>query len=135
MTTAELWNALEAVLREKGATDAWIEYALPDLQIAANQFAFDQFGRGHRAACRGESLPNMGPDDRLMVIATEIDGSRWLSLDGPTMEMIKAPLPSGMLDTPEARDRLQAALAPSISSPAPLCPYCEDKFPDECRYC
>src|SRR4051812_46492473 len=28
VTTSELWNSLEAVLREKGASDAWLEYVM-----------------------------------------------------------------------------------------------------------
>jgi len=106
MTTAELWNALEAVLRDKGATDAWIEYALGDLQIAASQFAFSQYGAGHRDACAGKELPNPGPDDKPMVIVTEADGSRWLSLD--------AQAPPLSADSPEAREQLAKAFASEI---------------------
>ncbi len=58
VTTSELWNALEGVLRDKGATDAWIEYALPDLQVAATQYAGGQWAQGHAAGAAGDPLPN-----------------------------------------------------------------------------
>lgn len=160
MTTTDLWESLEKVLREKGATDAWIAYALPDLHVASQQFAFAQYGLGHRDARHGIEMPNPGPNDKPMVIIIEDDGSRWLSLDEPLrynadglarlhaalgnvdpdidalgklidggLYNIKAPLPAGMADSPEIREQLAKAIG------QPRCPYCEDKFPDECRYC
>lgn len=137
MTTTDLWKALEQVLRDKGATDAWIEYALPDLQIAASQYASQAYGNGHDDARTGWPLPNPGDSPPLNIV-TEADGSRWLellpekSLDEHIAEsqmMMKAPLPAGMADTPEARERLQAAFS------GPRCQYCNDQSPDECRYC
>lgn len=139
MTTTDLWKGLEQVLRDKGATDAWVEYALPDLQIAASQFASQSYGNGHDDCRRGWPLPNPGDSPPLNVV-TETDGSRWLELlpekplsqiiaESESSQMIKAPLPAGIADTPEARASLAAAIG------APNCPYCEDKFPDECRYC
>lgn len=58
MTTTELYRDLERVLRDKKASDAWIEYALPDLQHAAAQFAYSQFSAGHKSGTAGEPLPN-----------------------------------------------------------------------------
>ncbi len=134
MTTTELWQSLRDALRAKGATDAWIEYAMPDLQIASTQYAAQCYGNGHDDARRGWPLPNPEPTDPPLNIVTEADGSRWLellpekTLNEHIAELerdnssalshvrgdmkIKAPLPSDMLDTPEARARLQAMVTP-----------------------
>lgn len=135
MTTTDLWKSLEQVLRDKGATDAWIEYALPDLQIAATQFAAQSYGNGHDDARTGWPLPNPG-DSSPMNIVTELDGSRWLellpekSLDEHIAEAAASQAPPLSADSPEAREKLAAAFKPE-----PRCPYCEDLAPDECRYC
>lgn len=161
MTTTDLWKALEQVLRDKGATDAWIEYALPDLQVAATGYAAQAYGNGHADARCGRPLPNPG-DSPAMNIVTEPDGSRWLELlpevsladiiarqervrDNSSElshvrgDMMLAPLPAGMRDTPEARERLAEAFrsvgAAERGTPEPRCPYCNDQSPDECRHC
>jgi len=134
LTTTDLWNALEQVLRAKGATDAWIEYALPDLQIAASQFASQSYGNGHDDARRGWPLPNPGDSPPLNIVTN--GSGRWLELlpEKPLSQIIAeseaSQAPPLSADSPEARAQLQAAF-----EPAPKCPYCEDKFPDECRYC
>lgn len=113
VSSAQLYTDLEQVLRDKGASDAWLEHAMPDLHTAAMQFAFSQYGAGHRDACTGKELPNPGPDDKPLLIVTETDGSRWMLIDDTdraASTMIPAPLPAGMADTPEARQRLQAML-------------------------
>lgn len=84
MTSNDLWVSLEKVLRDKGASDKWLEYAMPDLQIAAMQFSFSQYAQGHRDANVGKELPNPGPDDKPMLIVIEDDGSRWLQINGGT---------------------------------------------------
>jgi hypothetical protein len=58
VTTAELWAALEGVLRDHGAQDDWIEYALPALQVAATQYAAGQWAKGHEFGVSGEPIPN-----------------------------------------------------------------------------
>lgn len=63
MTSGELWNMLEQVLIDKGASPDWIAYALPDLQIAASQYASSQWGAGHRSGAAGEPMPNPQPVD------------------------------------------------------------------------
>lgn len=61
MTTTELWNALETVLRAKGATKAWLDYALPDLHTAAMQYASGEFTRGYVAHENGEGCGAYDP--------------------------------------------------------------------------
>jgi len=118
MTTTDLWNALEGMLRAKGATDAWIEYALPDLQIAATQYAAQAYGNGHDDARRGWPLPNPDPTDPPLNIATEADGSRWLELlpekplDQIIAESEAAQAPPLSADSPEARAQLARAFEP-----------------------
>lgn len=80
ISSNELWTALEAVLRAKGSSDAWIEYALPELQQAAIGYADEAFARGHDAARRGVPLPNPGADGSPLNILTDVDGSQWLEL-------------------------------------------------------
>lgn len=58
VTTAELWSSLEQVLRDKGASDEWIAYAMGDLQLAATQYASAAYALGHRDASQGKPLPN-----------------------------------------------------------------------------
>lgn len=82
MTSNDLWVSLENVLRDKGASDKWLEYAMPDLQVAAMQFSFSQYAQGHRDALAGKELPNPRPDDKPLLIVTESDGSRWLQING-----------------------------------------------------
>lgn len=114
MTTTELWQALEAVLRDKGATDAWIEYALPDLQVAATQYAAQAYGNGHADARCGRPLPNPG-DSSSMCIITDEDGLRWLellpekSLDEHIAEAAAAQAPPLSADSLEAREKLAEA--------------------------
>lgn len=114
MTTTELWQALEAVLRDKGATDAWIEYALPDLQVAATQYAAQAYGNGHADARCGRPLPNPG-DSSSMCIITDEDDLRWLellpekSLDEHIAEAAAAQAPPLSADSLEAREKLAEA--------------------------
>lgn len=76
MSTTTLWHALEAVLREKGATDAWLAYALPDLHTAATQLACHEFTRGYRGGERGTGCgaydpPRVGSDPSLQELADQ----------------------------------------------------------------
>lgn len=63
MSSSELWKALEHALAAKGASDAWLAYAMPALHVAAMQFAFSMYGQGHRDALAGIELPNPRPSD------------------------------------------------------------------------
>lgn len=68
MSTTDLWNALEKVLRDKGASDAWLRYAMPDLHTMAMQFSLGEFHRGYVAHERGEGCgaydpPRVGIED------------------------------------------------------------------------
>jgi hypothetical protein len=58
VTTSELYNDLAQVLRDKGASDAWVAYVMPQLQLAATQFAASQWVQGHASGLRGDPLPN-----------------------------------------------------------------------------
>jgi hypothetical protein len=118
MTTTELWQALRTVLISKGATEAWIEYAMPELQIAASQYASYCYGNGHDDARRGWPLPNPDPTDPPLNIVTEADGSRWLELlpekplDQFIAESEAAQAPPLSADSPEARAQLARAFEP-----------------------
>jgi hypothetical protein len=63
MSTTELWNSLQAVLLAKGATQEWVDYALPDLHGAALQFSFEAWGQGFLHCEKGEPMPNPPHDD------------------------------------------------------------------------
>lgn len=82
LTSNDLWVSLETVLRDKGASPEWIEYAMPELQVASTQFASQVYGLGHALARTGEQLPNPG-DAPPMHVVTEHDGSHWLELVPP----------------------------------------------------
>ena len=58
VTSTELNRDLEAALRAKGASDAWIAYALPDLLLAASQHGASAWLAGHAAGVRGDDIPN-----------------------------------------------------------------------------
>lgn len=62
MSTTELWKRIEAVLRDKGASDDWLNYAMPDVHTAAAQFGFSCWGDGYLACERGEPMPNRQGD-------------------------------------------------------------------------
>lgn len=62
VTTTELYDDLAQVLRDKGASDEWIAYALPQLQLAATQYAATRWFEGYKAGQRGDPIPNpQGP--------------------------------------------------------------------------
>lgn len=83
-TSSDLYRLLEAGLRDKGATDAWLIYALPDLFTSVQQFMQAEWRRGYEACSTGkgagafqpprvgdESLPEFGvestpPRDRAL---------------------------------------------------------------------
>lgn len=74
MSTTDLWNALETVLRDKGASDAWLRYAMPDLHTMAMQFGLGEFHRGYVAHERGEGCgaydpPRVGNEQSLQELA------------------------------------------------------------------
>ena len=58
MSTTAPWNALQDVLLAKGATQEWIDYALPDLHGAALQFSFEAWGLGFMHCEKGDPMPN-----------------------------------------------------------------------------
>lgn len=74
MSTTDLWNALEKVLQDKGASDAWLRYAMPDLHTMAMQFGLGEFHRGYVAHERGEGCgaydpPRVGSEQSLQELA------------------------------------------------------------------
>lgn len=80
MSTTDLWNALEDVLRKKGASDAWLRYAMPDLHTMAMQFGLGEFYRGYVSHERDEGCgaydpPRVGNEfaDELMGDASIFD--------------------------------------------------------------
>lgn len=120
ITTSELWDSLEAVLRSKGSSDAWIEYALPELQQAAIAYAGQAYGLGHADARRGTPLANPQGDPSLNIV-TEDDGSRWLELMPPLSaaehlaQFAKVVVKQPDTDSPEARAALAAQFAAPFS--------------------
>lgn len=58
MTSGELSREIEAVLKEKGADQAWIDYAMPDLHQTFTKYARAQWVAGHKSGAAGYILPN-----------------------------------------------------------------------------
>ncbi len=119
VTTAELYGALRGVLAAKGAADAWIEYAIHDLHVAAIQYAGDQWARGWQAHADGDPLPNpeaqpLGgqsfiPEPRTAAELTTVIRT-WLAADCDWGDWEKR-LDALTRDDPEDRDETSDAAA------------------------
>lgn len=91
-TSSDLYRLLETGLRDKGATDAWLIYALPDLFTSVQQFMQAEWQRGYEACSTSKGAgafqpPRVG-DESLPAFGVEVTPPRDRALSADELAML-----------------------------------------------